>query len=354
MQVAPEFQRYFNGRLHQVFLYITDRCGLRCEQCLYKTTLANREMDLSLAIEFVNIFREYGAEKLTFIGGEPTMYGASQGNQPLFDVIDEAQKSGYKYIRLDTNGQSSNNILRHPSFQKLDNLSFSLDGHTAEINDSVRGKDTFRKCISMVSSAVDLGYYVSVTSCVHPGNLHHIDEMADFCHSLGVRELNLHPLFKMGIDRDDFSGDTDIDPTDWLKTYNQIRSNTVSGRYKIPVRAPQRFIAASDYSTSPETFNYCPVRMGERVLVHPNGEIRICALCIGSPIHIARYNCEEVKLVDINSEIDKERMKRQPCMSQVADFGDLKPLCISYKPYQNEYVWKTQQFDSRFIRLEEK
>jgi MoaA/NifB/PqqE/SkfB family radical SAM enzyme len=347
--IDPNFTDYFSGRLRQVFLYITDVCGLRCEQCLYKTTLANREMDLGVTIQLIRIFREYGAEKLTFIGGEPTLYGIRQQNKPLFEVIDHARELGYRYIRLDTNGQSNSSILEHDSFRKLDNLSFSIDGHTPEINDRVRGKDTFNRCLNMLRKAVSMGYYVSVTSCIHPGNLMHIDDMINFATEIGADEFNLHPLFKMGISRDDFTGNTDIDPNDWIKEYTRIQTNIRNSVYQIPVRAPQRFVETSEYIRDPHSYNYCPVKMGERVLVHPNGQIRICALCIGSPYHIATYNHNSIIFGAPNSEISKNRLKQVPCMSQTKDFGNLTPLCISYKPYQREYVWVTQKVDENLF-----
>jgi MoaA/NifB/PqqE/SkfB family radical SAM enzyme len=352
MYIDPMFRDYFDNRLRQVFLYITDLCGLHCEQCLYKTTLANREMDLDTTLELIKIFRDYGAEKLTFIGGEPTLYGIMQNNEPLYRVIETARDLGYEYIRLDTNGQSKLDILDQPQFKRLNNLSFSLDGHNAEINDEVRGRGTFDKCVRMLQRAVSLGYYVSVTSCVHRGNLHHLEETIEFVTELGVKEFNLHPLFKMGIARDHFSGDTDISPIEWMREHDRLWNNIDRGKYQIPVRVPRRFIKTTDYLANPDSYDYCPVRMGERVLVHPNGEIRICALCIGSPYHIASYTQDRIQLGAQFSEISEERLKRRPCMSQIKDFGDLTPLCISYKPFQNEYVWTTQHVDENMFGLQ--
>ena len=282
MIIDKNFEDYFKGRLHQVFFYITDVCQLHCEQCLYKTTL-----------------------------------------------------------RLDTNGQFKNDLLHNNSFKKLNNLSFSLDGHTSEINDALRGKGTFDKSIEKIKEAVSLGYYVTITACIHPKNINHIEEMIKLSTSLNIKEFNMHPLFKMGIDRDDFSGNAHIEPEEWLNIYNDIRKNIENNKYSIPVRLPQRFIAKDEYETNPDMYNYCPVKMGERILIHPNGEIRICALCIGSPYHIATYTKDKINFGALNSEISSDRIGRKPCMSQVKEFDNLTPLCISYKPFQLEHVWVT-------------
>lgn len=306
-------------------------------------------MNLSVALEMLEIFYSYGARKLTFIGGEPTLYGIKQQNKPLFDVINKAKSLGYKYLRLDTNGQFKEDLLHNDSFKTLDNLSFSFDGLTPETNNRIRGKNTFEKSIDRLKQAIDLGYYATITSCIHPENITQIEDMIDFFTEVGVKEFNMHPLFKMGIDRDDFSGDIHINPKQWVETYAYIRQNINQGKYKIPVRLPQRFIETSEYQANPDIYNYCPVKMGERILIHPNGEIRICALCIGSPYTIASYNTNKITFGAINSEISLDRVTRKPCMSQTKDFGDLTPLCISYKPFQLEHVWVTQHFDRKFL-----
>lgn len=351
MKIDKNFEDYFKGRLHQVFFYITDVCQLHCEQCLYKTTLANREMNKDIAFEMLEIYRSYGATKLTLIGGEPTLFGIKEKNKPLFDLIDKAKSLGYRYIRLDSNGQFKQDLLLSESFKKLDNLSFSLDGHTALINDELRGKGTFDNTIKRIKEAVALGYYATITACIHPRNLYFIEDMIQLAVELGVKEFNMHPLFKMGIDRDDFSGNAHIDPKEWINIYDIIRTNIDDSKYPIPVRLPKRFIATSEYEANPDMYNYCPVKMGERILVHPDGTIRICALCIGSPYHIASYTKDLISFGAVHSEISSERVGKKPCMSQVKEFGDLTALCISYKPFQLEHVWVTQQFDEKYLGI---
>jgi hypothetical protein len=36
--VESDFVNHFQA-LHQVFMYITDRCNLECEQCIYKPSI---------------------------------------------------------------------------------------------------------------------------------------------------------------------------------------------------------------------------------------------------------------------------------------------------------------------------
>src|SRR5882757_8699935 len=127
----PEFSNHFR-KLHQVFMYITDRCNLECEQCIYKPSIShfiNEEIELDTALDLLSTFRAIGASKVTFLGGEPTIYGHRQGGKPLLDLIGGTSELGYEYIRLDTNGQKTEQFLGQDDFRKLDEVAFSLDGY---------------------------------------------------------------------------------------------------------------------------------------------------------------------------------------------------------------------------------
>lgn len=132
-----------------MFLYITDECNLRCIHCLYKPDLIfhlkEKEIELNTALALVSDFREMGVSKLTIMGGEPTLYGVSQKWKPLLEVISKAKNFGYEYIRIDTNGQFDEKLLEKEEFKKLDEITFSLDGSTPEINYPIRGDNSFQK-----------------------------------------------------------------------------------------------------------------------------------------------------------------------------------------------------------------
>jgi molybdenum cofactor biosynthesis enzyme MoaA len=83
--VESDFVNHFQA-LHQVFMYITDRCNLECEQCIYKPSInhfINEEIALDDALGLLYEFHEMGATKVTFLGGEPTIYGHKKNGKPL-------------------------------------------------------------------------------------------------------------------------------------------------------------------------------------------------------------------------------------------------------------------------------
>jgi len=353
-EIDPRFREYFKN-LKQVFLYITHECNLRCVHCLYKPDLTfhlkEKEIEVEAALAFISDFREMGASKLTIMGGEPTLYGVDQEWKPLLKVISEARNLGYEYIRIDTNGQFDEKLLEKEEFKLLDEITFSLDGPISEINDPIRGKGSFEKCVGNIKKALALGYNVDLTCCIHRGLIQRdaqgnlfLDRMIQFAEDLGIHRINFHDLFKTGIPRDTWTGNLDISLEEWIHVWVEIQKNIEAGKYKIPVRIPQCFVSREEFKRNPEYYGYCPVKLGERVLVHPNGIIRICALMIGTPYGIARfYNRKIVWDESLTNETRDHKLDEYtPCTNQSKSksFGDFVPLCVSFKPKQNEFIWQ--------------
>jgi len=351
--IDSKFEEYFHRRLKQVFLYLTGECNLRCKYCLYKPNLTfhlkEKEIPLEVAIRLISDFKELGASKLTIMGGEPTLYGISQGWKPLLKLIKESKELGYEYVRIDTNGMFESSLLYKKEFKMLDEITFSIDSHELNINDIVRGEGSFNKCVLNIRLAVNLGYHVDITACVHKLNAGRdidgellLHKLILFAESLGVKRINFHPIFKMGVPRDTWIGDLDIQPEEWLKIFREIQHKIDDNEYKIIVRIPQRFVTKDEFNNEPEYYGYCPVKLGERVLVHPDGIIRICALMIGSPYGVARFYDNKIVWDESNTNetINHKLNESTPCANQRRNFGKYLPLCISFKPRQEEIIWK--------------
>lgn len=353
-KIDPRFTEHFRN-LKQVFLYVTDECNLRCVHCLYKPDLIfhlkEKEIELNTALALVSDFREMGATKLTIMGGEPTLYGVSRDWEPLLILIREAKRLGYEYVRIDTNGQFKGSLLVKEDFKKLDEITLSLDGPTSAINDPIRGAGTFEKCVANLKKAVELRYSVDITCCLHKGLLVRdvdgnllLDTMILFAESLSVGRINFHDLFKAGIPRDCWTGNIDTSLQEWVDAWAEIQKNIEAGRYKIPVRIPQCFVAEEEFDRNPEYYGYCPAKMGERVLIHPNGIIRICSLLIGTPYGIARFYEDRIVWDEspTNELRGHELDEDTPCTNQHKSkyFGNFVPLCVSFKPRQKELIWE--------------
>jgi MoaA/NifB/PqqE/SkfB family radical SAM enzyme len=359
----PEFSAHFR-RLHQVFMYITDRCNLECEQCIYKPSIShfiNEEIELTTALDLLSTFRNMGAVKVTFLGGEPTIYGHREAGRPLLKLIAGTRELGYEYIRLDTNGQRTKPFLHHDDFRKLDEIAFSLDGYSPRTNDPLRGEGTFLRVVDAIRCALALGYRTTITWCVQKlfldrdtGGMLNIETMIRFAESLGVHQINFHDLFKVGIPMDTWTGNFAPEPRDWIPVYEEIARKIRDEQFKISVRLPQCFVTKSEFARNPEFYGYCPVKMGERVMVHPNGTIRICSNLICTGYGVARYHGRQIEWDNSsgNELAGHDLARNTPCTnrSRHRSYGDLVPVCFSFKPGQDEYVWaKRLDWDQRSI-----
>jgi MoaA/NifB/PqqE/SkfB family radical SAM enzyme len=357
LQVITEekFDKHFNN-LRQVFLYITDECNLRCTQCYYKPWLkpGHPEIDIDVLLALIRKFREKGAIKLSILGGEPTLYGQHTKNKSLSYIVSQAREMGYQHIRVVSNGQFDGDLLNNEEMMLVDEITFSIDGDNPEIHDLLRGKDTFNKSVGNLKRAIGLNYKVQITTCVHRNNIgkdtsgrYLLERAIDWATSLGVNSINFHPIFKMNIPRDSWTGEVDISPKEWLAVYQEISQNVNNGKYRISVRIPQRFVPLSLFNSRSTYFGFCPVKLAERIEVHSNGQIHSCALNNGTPISIAKFSVKDNQLY-INWSNENNELEcypfdfsgGHPCAVMKRNFGQLIPLCISFKPNQEEFIWK--------------
>lgn len=365
-KMDQKFKDYFKNNLRQVFFYLIDDCNLRCEQCLYKLDigfhLQKKEIDFEDAVKLISDFREMGAIKLTLMGGEPTLYGINENNKPLLDLIRIAKQDlGYEYVRIDTNGQFKSELLEQPEFKMLDEITFSIDGPTAEVNDPIRGYGSFEKCVKNIKKAKELGYNIDITSCIskemtkrdEEGNLY-LDRMIKFAENIGIDKINFHNLFKMGVPRDYFSGNLDISIKEWLNVWDEIQEKVDNNEYSIPVRIPQSFTTKEEFKKNPKYYGYCSCKNGTRILAHPNGMLRVCSLMIGTPYGIARYYDDKIVWDESpTNELLAHKMNEDtPCTNQSKQnkYGEFVPTCVSFKPRQSELVWQELEWEKR--RLE--
>lgn len=352
--IDSRFLQHFKN-LQQVFVYVTDECNLECEQCLYKPnikfSIGRKEIPYTELIQLISDFRKIGATKLSILGGEPTLYGKDDSNKPLLDLIAIAKKKlQYQYVRLDTNGTFNGNILNNENFRLLDELSFSIDGFDAKTHDKIRNNGVFDKAIDNIKLAIELGYKVHITSCIYNELLekdangdYKLERLIQLAERLGVSSLNFHALIKDGTPIDTWSGNLQVTPSVWHDVYYILQDNIRKGKYKIDLRVPQSFISKKCFERKPKYYGYCPAKLGERILVHPNGMLRICSGLLGTPYGVAYYHDGKIVWNDgITNELTDHKIEEfTPCTNRSKkSYGDLYPLCFSFKPNQKEYVWE--------------
>lgn len=348
MEVEKIFKTKFENKIGQVFIYLIDECNLHCVHCLYKPELTfqieRKYIPFEECVGLMECFFSLGATKLSFLGGEPTLYPR------LPELIHEAKKIGYSYVRIDTNGQFDSSLLDNKFFLELDEITFSLDDCNEETNDAIRGKDVFKNLLYNVRYAIQKKINVHLTTCVHKGlvSINHerlkLLDMIEFAQSIGITTINMHDLLKSSIPRDLWSGNLETSVEEYQNAFLQVQDYISQNKTKISVRMPQCIITKDEYDKNVKYYSYCSAKQFDRILAFPNGMLRVCSLMIGTPYCIGFYDKGKIywNNTPTNELRGHEMNKDTACSNQVKKdlFNDLIPLCVSFKPNQNEVVWK--------------
>ena len=352
MEIDEKTKKYFKN-IKQVFLYLSDRCNLLCEQCLYKpNVIMGKAIPIDTAKSILRTFSQLGAFKLTILGGEISLFDYENEYRNLIDLIAYAHELGYSYIRIDTNGQKDSFFEIPQIFEYIDEVSFSIDGYNLETNDVLRGNSAFHNAINNLKKLKKIlpAKKINITACVTKQNTYiaggikeFVERMIDFANEIGIQQLNFHGVFKMGVPMDTWTGDSHLDPRDWYDEIQYIAKKVKNKEYPIDVRFPVHIIERSEFAKHKKYYGYCPCKLGERALVHPDGIIRVCSSMLSTPYGVAHYNNNEICWNEFNNELQNHKMDEYtPCTNQQALYTEtLCPVCFSLKPYQNEVVWNS-------------
>ena len=336
-------------------MYVINECNLCCPQCIYKPNnyfnIGNKEISFDTAVKLISDFYDLGARKLSLLGGEPTLYGKYQNEKFLLaDLIAKAKDIGYKYVRIDTNGTFEPELLENENFRRVDEISFSMDGYDLKTCNKIRGNGVFEIETQNIKRAVKLGYRVDITCCVYQELLQKDDsgnylmeKLIFLSADMGVNRVNYHALIKDGTPIDLWSSDLQVHTDDWVKVYADISENIKKGKYPISVRVPKSFVTRQDFNKKPQYYGYCPAKLGERVLVHPDGIIRICSGLLGTSYGVADFYDDKICWNNrkTNELLEHDLNSCTFCTNRgKRDFGEYVPLCFSFKPQQDEYVYK--------------
>lgn len=193
---------------------------------------------------------------------------------------------------------------------------------------------------------------MQITSCVHKYScpdvvtgIRNLEKMITFSQNIGVKSINFHPILKVGIARDSWIEDTDIAVDTWKDIYKKLIAAVLNEQFEIKVRIPMRFVDKDKILHSRNCYLYCPLEMGERALIMPDGQIKVCAFTIGTDECVARYDSSKVVFEQKMNETSKlgTLESDKVCYNQITIDTNTVPLCMSFKPYQSEVVWESIQ-----------
>jgi MoaA/NifB/PqqE/SkfB family radical SAM enzyme len=171
-------------------------CNNHCIFCLdsnaHDGTMRN---NMDIKVQIIE-GRKKGAERLILSGGEPTMH-------PNFlDFVKLGRRAGYRKIQTVTNGR----MFQYPAFLEtaaengLDEITFSLHGHTAKLHDALVGTPgAFVEEVAGLKAALASGrFIVNVDIVINKMNIKHLPEMLETFIGWGVKEFDLLHVIPFG------------------------------------------------------------------------------------------------------------------------------------------------------------
>ena len=282
----------FRPQSRNLFFHILTQCNLHCRHCYINEDEHGRGvLDQETISSWLRIFSRSELEvenqrlktkfsprkecvaqetNVIFLGGEPTL------NPALPHAIREARALGFRSITVDTNGYLFHNLLDKVEPGLVDNICFSLDGSSPEVNDPIRGEGSFDTCTRGIREALSRGFDASVIFTVNSLNLHDLENMPDLLVRLGVTRFFIQVVGIRGRPARHGAYDLQVGYEEWLAKVPKVAHR--AAQMGITVNYPKVFLSRE------EEF-LCAGLEADNYFVFPNGRVYTCPLCEDHPIH---------------------------------------------------------------------
>lgn len=205
-EVINFFELYYNLPNTTLSLELTYRCNLRCPGCWvrqneYVLPLLSSNDQTRMTREMLEktllMGRNLGIVRLQLIGGEPMFY------PNLVQTVRKAILMGYRRVSITTNGVCSWKKIEEVIQAGITDISFSIDGSTAKVHDTIRpsltGCSTFPITIKNLQKTLtiseEVGFNVRVNHTLFPPNYNNAEAMVRFVADLGVKMIRVHYAF---------------------------------------------------------------------------------------------------------------------------------------------------------------
>jgi len=266
----------FSQNAANVFFHILTACNLRCRHCYINPSQHGAQaLDIDTIAVWLNAFAgKKNPPNVIFLGGEPTLH------PDLALAVKHARRLGYQSVTIDTNGYLFHDILHRVSPEEVDFFSFSLDGATAGVNDSLRGEGSYNACLKGIRQAVSKGFHTSLIYTVSSANLHELEKMPELLADLGIHRFFIQVVGIRGKTARTAGPGPDrihqVSPDPWLQKVPMVAQK--AAMMGISVTYPRVFLKPG------EAFA-CAGRVADNYFIFPNGRVYQCPLCEDYPLH---------------------------------------------------------------------
>jgi MoaA/NifB/PqqE/SkfB family radical SAM enzyme len=275
-------------RFHNIYLYITEKCQLRCGHCYMGDRLARgQSMSVDDAKRTIRYSRSLGGEYITFLGGEPTLH------KGLPDLVDYAVDQGYSQVMINSNGLLDKRIEKIAP-HKLHYISFSVDGATAKTHNTVRGEGTYEKTIPCVRKTVEQGYAVRLICTISQVNIHEAEALLNLADEIGISMVNFHVFSEegLGIGKDHWS----LTPQEWIDFYTRLEA--IKHQYRTSIWYPPTYATIDKLQGQyvKEGYKGCVGCSLDRLSIFPDGRSYVCSVLFDRPVNFGMMTSDGLKV----------------------------------------------------------
>ena len=197
---APVVSDVIGGErlIESITVNVTRHCNLKCPFCYNEASHSpiSEELSAQEIIGFLESIAEHLSERaiLMMLGGEPLLVP-----DRTLKLAEYGSKRGLRLL-VSTNGTMVSSEFAGRAREIGLEVQVSLDGHTPELNDMIRGKGSFERAVKGVETLLKNGVHTILSMVCHDGNVEHLEDYYDFALRLGVAEARFLPLKMMGMD----------------------------------------------------------------------------------------------------------------------------------------------------------
>lgn len=185
---------YQGTRPYSLTIGLTFNCNLHCSFCSVEGGVPfKHELTLDDIVPVVEQVKKLKPSPFGLSGGEPLLK-----KELALYILEEVCPVDDMYVNLFTNGTLITKDYAHQLYDAgLRCARVSVDGHTAQVHDAMRGKGTFEKTIQGIQFLKELGIHIETMSLITKTNYPYVKEIKEFVTHLGDTCL-IGPINPMG------------------------------------------------------------------------------------------------------------------------------------------------------------
>lgn len=180
----------------RVIWEITNTCNYGCRYCIFSSTTRQQkdEPDTAKVFDTIAGLRDNGFTHVKITGGEPFT------RPDIMDILRECCAKGLT-TDISTNASMiTQAIAEELAGIGLEMVHVSLDGHTQELQEAVRGKRTWAPTLEGLRHLAATKLHLRVGCVIYKGNETELTAIASFCADLGCNEIifsRMEPVGRM-------------------------------------------------------------------------------------------------------------------------------------------------------------